>query len=869
MTQPDTSVPPPVNISHSIVKDATFIQHNNINQHHYTRSGERPGYVRLLENVAKAALHDSIHNVDPPKCHPNTRVAMIQGIIDWAVGLDPELSGKFILWLKGAAGAGKSAIARSVAERCSDEGLLLGTFFFGARDPTRNHVEKLVATLSSQISIILPEFRDTVAAIIEDDPLIFDRSIRTQFSTLVIRPLSIVLANRPAASIATSRLIIIDGLDECSSIDSQRDLLYTLQEATSTTNLIRFLVCSRPESHLNSAFGLSRMTPILHNIFLDDDDYAASKDIRLYLEDRFKQIKEEHVFKNALPDLWPASEMVDTLVDKSSGQFIYAATVVRYVESPRHRPDQRLNAIFKLRPPFKDLPFTELDALYRLIISKAEDPPTVLDILAFPVLYEEFEVKVIEAILQLEQGSVEVMLADLHSIITISFGAVEFLHKSLADFLSEPQRAGDFYRDLFRTQLSHIARVISFFSTYHGQQTDYAFSLDSGGITMPFYKVIVLYENLDSDKRKADSEYVSSDILRAAQQFPLEFFKQLFSYDRKQLQDQNLSLEFDLEFDLDFIRDYFSYLYYIKDASESTRLVYWKQVRQYCECVLAVLDDDNRSSKWNAHFVFAYCHLLHDPRYHLPWKFSYGNLKDGFNDMGVGDFGATILYAMGLSGGREIPFPYFDDITKICHDLIGDIKKEAIFAISASFCLSVLCDERRASQDVGRIYGIARHDRRKKRDHPWHWRQMVPRPPSLGNRLVLMSYQRYRGAGHQLKLTRIPKALQNSIPYRYRNIRIITMHEYFQFKPESASKMWSPTVAYGRPQQWQTYVFLLDLLLYILPLAGRYETLVDMCRKKCLSSLSQVWPKKSRRARKAIDSYLRRVDSQGNVNRAQ
>ncbi|KAF9553077.1 hypothetical protein CPC08DRAFT_246480 [Agrocybe pediades] len=462
MAQSTTPVPPLISLSHSIVAGGTFTQH--INENHYTCSGERRGYVRLLENVATSALHDSVENVDPPKCHPNTRVAIIDNIRDWTSGTNEGLTGKPILWLKGGAGAGKSAIARSVAERCSGEGLLLGAFFFNAGDMSRNHVGKLVATLSYQISLVLPEFRDTVATFIEEDPLIFGRSIRTQISTLIIRPLSAVLAKcSDTTSSAMPRLIIIDGLDECSDINSQQDLLLTLQEVTGTTTLIRFLVCCRPESHLNNTFGLPHMVPIIYKIFLDNN-YAASHDIRVYLEDKFKQIKAGHSFKHLLPGPWPTPEMVDTLVDKSSGQFIYAATVIKYVKSSSHRPDERLNAIFQLRPPFKDLPFTELDALYQLIIFKAEDRPTVLDILAFPTLYGGFRVQYIEAILQLGQGGVEVSLADLHSIITIDKdGDVVFLHKSLGDFLAEPQRAGDLYRDLTRAQLSHIAHVISCF----------------------------------------------------------------------------------------------------------------------------------------------------------------------------------------------------------------------------------------------------------------------------------------------------------------------------------------------------------------------------------------------------------------------
>ncbi|KAF9553802.1 hypothetical protein CPC08DRAFT_216323 [Agrocybe pediades] len=554
MTQPDVPVPPLINLSHSIVAGGTFTQH--INQHHYTRSGERPGYARLLENVATAALHDSVHVVDPPKCYPDTRVAIIQSVIDWTSGTG--LSRKPILWLKGGAGAGKSAIARSVAERCSDEGLLLGTFFFGAADPTRNHVKSLVATLSYQISIILPEFRDMVTSFIEDDMLIFDRSIQTQFSTLVIRPLSMVLANRPAASTVTPRLVIIDGLDECSSIESQRDLLFALQEVTNTTTHIRFLICSRPESHLNNAFSLPHMVAILHNIFLDDN-YTAAEDIRVYLGGKFKQIKEGHVFKHTLPDLWPTPEMVHTLVHKSSGQFIYAATIIRYIDSPRHRPDQRLNAIFKLRPPFKDLPFTELDALYRLIISKAEELPTVLDILAFPALYGYYCLRDIEAILQLEPRSVVVLLADLYSIVTIGdYGDVKFLHKSLTDFLAEPQRAGDLYQDLSRALLSHVARVISLFSKAHSvSQQKNQFS-DSWAQEKPFEQVLRKLKN--SDNMKAD--YVSSDILQASQQFAtFEFFTPLLTCDIPKLPNGTSSMG---DNDKQFIRSYFYYLYYIE-----------------------------------------------------------------------------------------------------------------------------------------------------------------------------------------------------------------------------------------------------------------------------------------------------------------
>ncbi|KAF9550450.1 hypothetical protein CPC08DRAFT_768899 [Agrocybe pediades] len=464
MSQPGPQGPPLPNLSHSILVNPTFTQHNQILN---VLNGERAGFTRLLQNAAPNALYDSGHVVDPPKCHPNTRMAIIQTIIDWSLGTataNRGINAKPILWLKGGAGAGKSAIARSVAEQCSKQGLLLGTFFFGAADPTRNHVSGMVATLAYQVCKILPELREMITDLTEEDPFIFSRSINIQFTELIIRPLSTFLSDYSGTT-QIPRLIIIDGLDECTAnIDSQRHLLFTLQDVVASTTLIRFLVCSRPESHLNNAFSSSRMANIHYKIFLDND-YSAREDIQLYLEDKFREIKEGHAFNHKLPAMWPSPGIIWDLTNKSSGQFIYASTVVRYVQSPRHRPDQRLDVALNLRPPFKDLPFTELDALYRHIISKAEDPSTVLDILAFPVLYGEFDVPSLEKILQLEEGDVEVILADLQSLVTIDGNMVKFLHKSLKDFLCDSQRAGDLYRDLSAVQVQHITLSISIVST--------------------------------------------------------------------------------------------------------------------------------------------------------------------------------------------------------------------------------------------------------------------------------------------------------------------------------------------------------------------------------------------------------------------
>lgn len=418
-----------------------------------------------MDIVAPNALHDSGHVVDPPKCHPGTRIAIIQTIIEWIAGSDENNRGKLITWLTGAAGAGKSAIGRSVCERCKKEGTLLASFFFGSNDPTRNHSKSLIPTIAYQISMINPGLKKAISDFIDYDPLIFTRSLRTQLSSLVIDPL---LANYNNMPEKVPPLIVLDGLDECLDQASQRDILDAcLFVVTSSSFPIRILVCSRPESNITSSFGALRMNATVFKVFLGDG-YSPDDDIRLYLCDHFQEIRDGHIFKTSIPLGWPSEEQISQLLYKASGQFIYASTVIWYLKSPRHRPHQRLEAVLGLRPPFKDLPFAELDALYTHLLENTDDLTLAIDLLAFIILYPGVFLTEMEQFFQLEAGEVEVVLSDLSSIVRIENSYDELvarlLHKSFEDFIFDTHRSRHFSRDYAETRALHIHRLIDMFS---------------------------------------------------------------------------------------------------------------------------------------------------------------------------------------------------------------------------------------------------------------------------------------------------------------------------------------------------------------------------------------------------------------------
>jgi len=389
--------------------------------------------------------------------------------MDWLAGVDEDTCAKGVTWLTGGAGAGKSAIGRTVCERCAEEGALLASFFFGSNDATRNHSKALVATIAYQICAANPTIRKVVSDFIDNDPHIFNKSLQAQFVLLVVEPLLAFYASTPRS---LPRLIVIDGLDECVDPAGQRDILETITFLITTYphSQIRFLVCSRPESIIKNAIHGVRMNAIVFTISLSDDD-VASEDIEIYLRDHFNAIREGHTFKHLLPDYWPTEDSIYELVSKSSDQFIYASTVIRYIESLDDMPHQRLEVILGLRPPHGDLPFAQLDALYTYVLTTTKDPPKGAKILAFIARYPQTIIPFIARYLELEDEEVEIILSQLAAIIrrrreqwSKVHDSYSLLHKSFEDFLSDPSRSKELYVSFAEALTSDICRSIQIFS---------------------------------------------------------------------------------------------------------------------------------------------------------------------------------------------------------------------------------------------------------------------------------------------------------------------------------------------------------------------------------------------------------------------
>ncbi|KAF8186300.1 hypothetical protein BJ912DRAFT_469124 [Pholiota molesta] len=389
-------------------------------------------------------LNEATH---PDATHIPAKPSVLKSwMMEWITA--PPGMRKLILWMYGPAGSGKTAIAQSIAEECARLGLLAASFFFWRTAARRNDASRFMATLAYQLSQHIPQMQEHLFDAVERDPTIFSRSLSTQMRVLVIEPLKLA-----APSLSTAMFAIVDGVDECGPDGrSQSELLHLLASLVSELQHLPliFLIASRPEYEIREAFNENLLNPLTKVLVLDNN-YKPDKDIKRYFNSTFRKICQEHRrIGRCLPSPWPAAGDVDSLVSKASGQFIFAATVTKYIDSHRHNPAERMDIILRLLASRNDAPFALLDALYRFVLDSVAEVEKVLDILTL-ILLDDEGVGNLNKAEELLGFGFRSALVDMHSLVCVSPPSdtnaklPTVYHASLEDFLMDRSRSRQYY----------------------------------------------------------------------------------------------------------------------------------------------------------------------------------------------------------------------------------------------------------------------------------------------------------------------------------------------------------------------------------------------------------------------------------------
>ncbi|KAJ7885026.1 hypothetical protein B0H13DRAFT_905393, partial [Mycena leptocephala] len=339
---------------------------------------------------------------------------------------------------------------RRFAGDCEIRGRLGASFFFKRGHVKRGTWNNLFTTIAYQLAISISELFPTIQQAMEQDKQVVGRSLALQFQKLLAEPI------KDAPAIQFLPILVLDGLDECQDHKVQQQILGLFIEAICTGHFpIRILIASRPEPHLREIFQTERTSAICRHSELSADK-AAYDDIRTYLQDKLSGIQSEYSARGInLGVTWPPAGALDQLVQKSSGIFIYATTLIKFIDDEYFHPDDRLASVLQLDPEST----TPLDDLYTQILSLIPQTPHLLLILHaiwqstqtdYGPLWCALDPEEIDMLLDLRPGECRLTLRGLHSLFYIPpirtrladrYG-ISFLHASVGDFLCDSRRSG-------------------------------------------------------------------------------------------------------------------------------------------------------------------------------------------------------------------------------------------------------------------------------------------------------------------------------------------------------------------------------------------------------------------------------------------
>ncbi|KAF7970973.1 hypothetical protein HWV62_22511 [Athelia sp. TMB] len=324
----------------------------------YGLSDEQLATMKIASALERLPYADGASWNPTLTCLPGTRVSTLAAIHSWLHLVDHHN----ILWLKGVAGSGKSALAHTIAQALYRDGFLTSSFFFNRDINTCNTPLLLFTTIARDIARLYPAIAADIGAVLEQEPALASAHISRQFEAFIAGP----LRRHP---VDQQIVVVIDALDEAIRDDLDTDLLAILRdEFAKLPPSFRVLITSRStriiEHHLSGK-------PHIAHHHIDINSAENREDIAAYVDAELQ----DSILCSQMGTHGPDSALIQDLKVMADGLFIWIATVFRYLRAA-YNPKEKLRALLESRtyPHGRVLqPTTKIDALYSTILEAAGD----------------------------------------------------------------------------------------------------------------------------------------------------------------------------------------------------------------------------------------------------------------------------------------------------------------------------------------------------------------------------------------------------------------------------------------------------------------------------------------------------------------
>jgi len=364
--------------------------------------------------------------------------------------LDGHNKQAVVCWLNGPAGYGKSALAQTIAECYAAEGRLLGSFFFLRGAGERSRISCLIPTLAHQISLTVPGAKLLIESAIEDEPALLEStlSLAHRLQRLIMEPICLntsqpTYSSKNISHSLKKKIVVIDALDECDDKAQMADFIDVLLSPSSGGTHLPFhiLLTSRVEEHIRKKFDSSKAL-FLHCLELQDFD--ANLDIKVHFQRAFDCIYDQNLrIMQRIPKPWPSARDLTALLDKASGSFAFATTLIQCVgrDGIPHKALQKLLAFEA----------SGLDSLYEQVVSSVSWTEGFCQILGTIMILEDNKsISFLSSLLSLQHEEVICALLQVQSIVRIPGDDNEpimLYHTSLQDFLTIKSRSKQYFID--------------------------------------------------------------------------------------------------------------------------------------------------------------------------------------------------------------------------------------------------------------------------------------------------------------------------------------------------------------------------------------------------------------------------------------
>ncbi|KAF7974594.1 hypothetical protein HWV62_11872 [Athelia sp. TMB] len=248
-------------------------------------------------------------------CLPGSRADILSELHEWINRPDGD-SAPQLLVLTGAAGCGKTTIARTVAQHYKNMEKLGSAVFFEELERLYRHSGNLLSTISRDMADLDQNWREALyEAVKAKAALRKTKVIREQLANFIIKPAEALKAIGPI-------VIVIDALDESGDANARKELLQALAEsAIELPSNFRIFITARDETDIRSAF-TGKPNVELKPIKDHRDDPSLDDDIAAFITRQLSgTFKDNKRAKNC-----------KKLADASGRLFQWAATACRAIQ---------------------------------------------------------------------------------------------------------------------------------------------------------------------------------------------------------------------------------------------------------------------------------------------------------------------------------------------------------------------------------------------------------------------------------------------------------------------------------------------------------------------------------------------------------